>query len=107
MRHRRVPREVGGAVQRLLADVEPVSLLAAVQRAWPEAVGAAIAAQATPTAAASGVVTVTCASAVWAQELELRQGEVLAALNSMLRPPGVSGLRPRAAPSGRWARSRG
>jgi predicted nucleic acid-binding Zn ribbon protein len=59
-------------------------LLAEVQRAWPAAVGEAIAAQASPTAERGGVVTVSCAASVWAQELDLMGPQIVARLNRAL-----------------------
>ena len=42
-----------------------------MQTAWAEAVGEAVAAEATPVSERDGVVTVACRSATWAQELDL------------------------------------
>jgi predicted nucleic acid-binding Zn ribbon protein len=71
MRRRRAPRPIGEAVSAAIEGAEPATLLAAVQRAWPEAVGEAIAREASPVAERDGVVTVACRSATWAQELDL------------------------------------
>ena len=71
MRSRRAPRPISEAVSRAVEGAEPATLLAAVQRAWPDAVGEAIAREATPVAERDGVVTVACQSATWAQELDL------------------------------------
>jgi len=81
-RARRAPRPISEAVSAALEGAEPATLLAAVQRAWPAAVGEAIAREATPVAERDGVVTVACRSATWAQELDLlgaRIGQQLAA----------------------------
>lgn len=107
MKHRRAPRRLGGgegAVGRLVGELQPVSLLAEVQRVWPEAVGLALASRATPTAAAGGVVSVTCENAVWAQELSLMSGELVAALEARLGAGVVRELRCTAAPGRAWVR---
>ena len=57
--------------RRSRSEVAPQTLLAAVQEAWPEAAGAAAAAQGDPVAERDGVVTIACRSATWAQELDL------------------------------------
>jgi predicted nucleic acid-binding Zn ribbon protein len=73
---RRTPRPVSRALAAALEGAEPATLLAAVQRAWPVAVGEAIAREATPVAEREGVVTVACRSATWAQELDLLGGRI-------------------------------
>ena len=73
---------------------EPATLLAAVQRAWPGAVGEAIAREASPVAERSGVVTVACRSSTWAEELDLLRDQILARLRAELDDPeGLAGLR--------------
>jgi len=107
MKHRFAPRRVGGtsgAVARLVGGLQPASLLAEVQRVWPTAVGPALAAQATPTAARDGVVSVTCASAVWAHELTLMSGELIGRLDVHLGSGTVRELRCSAAPGRSWVR---
>ena len=78
MTRRRTPRPIGVAVEAALERAEPATLLAAVQSAWPTAVGDAIAREATPVTEREGVVTVACRSATWAQELDLLGGQILA-----------------------------
>jgi predicted nucleic acid-binding Zn ribbon protein len=68
---------VADAVQSAVRQAEPATLLAAVQRAWDGAVGAAIAREATPVAERDGVVTVACRSSAWAQELDLLSDQIL------------------------------
>jgi predicted nucleic acid-binding Zn ribbon protein len=85
-RRRRNPRPLGDALRGALESVEPATPLAAVQRAWAEAVGERIAAAAAPVAERDGTVTVVCESATWAQELDLLEGEVAAKLRSKLPP---------------------
>jgi predicted nucleic acid-binding Zn ribbon protein len=58
--------------------------LADVQRAWPATVGDSIAGQAEPTAERGGVITVSCAASVWAQELDLMGPQIVARLNQAL-----------------------
>jgi predicted nucleic acid-binding Zn ribbon protein len=89
------------ALDRLTTAIAPATLLAEVQRRWPAAAGAAIAAETVPVAERDGVVTVACGSAVWAQELDLLSEEVVAALNAALGRPAVRGLRPQARPGPR------
>lgn len=84
MRRRRTPRPASAALEALTREVAPASLLADVQRAWPVAAGPALAGRATPTAARDGVVTLTCESAVWAQELTLMGPDLVARLNAVL-----------------------
>jgi len=93
---RRAPRPLGLALDRLTARMAPATLLAEVQRAWPAAAGQAFAAQAEPVAERDGVVTVACASAVWAQELDLMSERVVERLNTSLGREAVKGLRPQA-----------
>jgi predicted nucleic acid-binding Zn ribbon protein len=108
---RRVPRPIGGAVGALADRLAPATVLAEVQRVWAQAVGPTIAAQAEPTAEREGVLTVSCAAAVWAQELDLMGPEIVARINAALcsaadtgaRGP-VRSLRCQAAPSRAWAR---
>jgi len=90
---RRAPRPVAGALDRLLAALEPATLLAEVQRAWPQAAGAVFAGAARPVAEKDGTIRVDCVSAVYAQELALMADRVVAALNDHLGRPAVRGLR--------------
>jgi predicted nucleic acid-binding Zn ribbon protein len=90
---RREPRAVGLAVAALAERLAPQTLLADVQRAWPEAVGPVVAAQAEPSGECDGVLAVTCSSAVWAQELDLMAPEVVERLNGLLAGGTVRALR--------------
>jgi predicted nucleic acid-binding Zn ribbon protein len=98
---RRAPRPLATALDRLTAELAPATLLAEVQRAWPAAAGEAFAAQSTPTGERDGVITVACASAVWAQELDLLSERVVERLNEGLGRQAVRGLRPQARPGPR------
>lgn len=82
------PSRVGAALHEVLADSSPGTPLAAVQAAWPEAAGEAVAAQAQPVAERSGTVTVACRSATWAQELDLMQEGIRERLNAALEEAG-------------------
>jgi predicted nucleic acid-binding Zn ribbon protein len=105
LRNRRVPRRAGGAVAALAHELAPATGLAALQRVWPVATGDVIAAQAHPSAERAGIVTVTCSSSVWAQELTLMGPELTARLNEALGSDFVRELRFRAAPAGAWAKA--
>jgi predicted nucleic acid-binding Zn ribbon protein len=76
----------------------PATLLAEIQMVWAEAAGEAFAAAAEPASERDGVLTVSCASSVWAQELDLMSERVVAALNQRLGRPAVSRLRAVARP---------
>jgi predicted nucleic acid-binding Zn ribbon protein len=81
---RRAPRPLGTAVEALAHRLRPATPLGAVQGAWTAAVGPAIAGQARPVGERDGTVTVLCASAVWAQEVELLGPTLVTALNREL-----------------------
>lgn len=83
---RGAPRPLSDALATALERVAPATLLAAVQSAWAEAVGPAIAAQASPIAERDGVVTVACSAATWAQELDLLGEEIVTRLRAQLPP---------------------
>jgi predicted nucleic acid-binding Zn ribbon protein len=81
---RPAPRRLSAALEGLAVTVSPGSALARTQVVWDAAIGATIAAAATPTAERDGVLTVTCSAAVWAQELELMAPALLERLNEAL-----------------------
>ncbi len=81
---RRAPRPIGAALQTVMSGAEPATLLAAVQSAWPGAVGEAVAREATPVSERDGTVTVACRSATWAQELDLLRGQIEAQVRQNL-----------------------
>jgi predicted nucleic acid-binding Zn ribbon protein len=83
----RRPHALGEAVGRIRAATAPPTPLAAVEIAWPAAVGPAAAAEATPVSERDGVVTVACRSATWAQELDLLSPQILERLNAGLDRP--------------------
>jgi predicted nucleic acid-binding Zn ribbon protein len=73
--------------------VAPKTSLAATQAAWQGAVGEQLAAVAVPVSERDGTLTVECADAVWAQELDLMQGTLLERLRSEVGEQAPEGLR--------------
>jgi predicted nucleic acid-binding Zn ribbon protein len=104
---RKAPRPASTAMDALTARLMPATVLGDVQRVWGDAVGPAIAAEATPTAERAGTLVVTCSSSVWAQELTLMGPDLVASLNAAIGRPAVQALRCQAATSRRWARDGG
>ena len=100
---RRDPRPLSHAIAALADRLAPQTTLAEVQRVWPTAVGEAIAAQAEPTGEREGVLTVTCSSAVWAQELDLMGPELVGRINVALGADAVRALRCSSAPARGWS----
>ena len=103
---RRQPRPAGDAVRALADRIAPASTLASVQRVWDGVVGEALAAVATPTAEARGSLTVTCSSAVWAQELDLMATTLVERLNAALGADLIRSLRCQSVPAKSWSRAR-
>jgi predicted nucleic acid-binding Zn ribbon protein len=99
---RREPRALSHAITALADRLAPQTTLAEVQRVWPEAVGEVVAAQAEPTRERDGVLTVTCASSVWAQELDLMGPQLVERINAALGAEAVRSLRCSAAPARGW-----
>jgi predicted nucleic acid-binding Zn ribbon protein len=100
---RREPRALSHAIAELADRLAPQTTLAEVQRVWPAAVGEVIAAQAEPTSERDGVLTVTCASAVWANELDLMGPELTGRINAALGADTVRSLRCSSAPAKGWS----
>ena len=96
MRNRRTPVPLAGAIEALTRRLEPDTPLASIQRAWPAVVGDVIAAECEPVSERGGAVTVSCRSAVWAQELTFMAPDLVARLNEALGSSRVSELRCRA-----------
>jgi len=90
---RTAPRPLSGALEDMLAALAPATVLARVQGVWEAVAGDVLAAAARPTAERSGVLTVSCTAAVWAQELDLMAGELIARLNTELGEDAISELR--------------
>ena len=83
----RQPRRIGDALARVQRMAAPQTPLAAIQLAWPDAVGERIAGVTEPIAERDGRVTVACSSAVWAQELDLMQEDILHRLGEAMDTP--------------------
>ena len=81
---RRSPRPLASALEGLVEEATPATLLARVQACWGEAVGPAIAAEAKPVAEREGTLTVDCRSATWASEIELLAPDILEKLSGAL-----------------------
>jgi predicted nucleic acid-binding Zn ribbon protein len=90
---RAAPRPLALALEDLRDRLAPATPLAAVQRAWADAAGPAVAREARPVSERGGVVTVACRSAVWAQELDLLAPTILEGLNARLDGVEVRSLR--------------
>jgi predicted nucleic acid-binding Zn ribbon protein len=90
---RRSPRPLSAAMDQIRDELAPHTLLADAQRAWPQAVGAAIANEARPTGERGGTLTISCSASVWAQELDLMGPTIVKRLNSLLREGQIAGLR--------------
>ncbi len=80
-------------MEKMRDELAPQTLLADVQRAWPEVVGEAIAAEAQPTAERAGVVTISCSASVWAHELDLMGPAIVERLNTALGTDSLARLR--------------
>lgn len=93
MSHRRAPRPAADAFQAALQQAAPKTPLAAVQTAWSAAVGEQLAAVAAPVSERAGTLTVECADAVWAQELDLMQGALLDRLKEEMGDQAPEALR--------------
>jgi predicted nucleic acid-binding Zn ribbon protein len=93
MSRRRAPRPAAGAFQAALQRVAPKTPLAAVQAGWSAALGERLAAVATPVSEREGVLTVECADAVWAQELDLMQEALLQRLREEVGEQAPRALR--------------
>ena len=87
------PRRLGSALERVVAEQAPATLLAEVQTAWPEVCGAAIAARAEPVAEREGRVTIACENGAWAQELEMMGDLLRERIDGAIGPDRVRGLR--------------
>lgn len=87
------PRRIALAVEELISQAEPQTVLARVQTHWAPACGSEVAERARPVAEREGTVTVACASATWAQELDLMQMELLRRVNERLESPAISAFR--------------
>jgi predicted nucleic acid-binding Zn ribbon protein len=87
------PRLLSTALEDLTATLAPTTTLARVQAVWEGAAGPAIAAAARPTGERDGVLTITCAAATWAQELNLMASQLIPRLNAALEREAIQELR--------------
>ncbi len=90
---RSAPRPVASAVEALTRRLAPATLLADVQRVWPQAAGEAIAGAAQPVSERAGTVTLLCSSAVWMAEIDLMGPVLVDALNEALAGDRVKAVR--------------
>jgi len=93
MSRRRSPRPAADAFHAALQRAAPKTPLAAVQAAWAAAVGEQLSAVAVPVSERAGTLTVECADAVWAQELDLMQDSLLERLRSQVGDRAPQALR--------------
>ncbi len=93
MTRRRAPRPAASAFRSARERAAPKTRLAAVQGVWAEVVGEGLAGQARPVSERGGTVTVECADAVWAQELDLMQERLLSGLREQLGELAPESLR--------------
>jgi predicted nucleic acid-binding Zn ribbon protein len=89
----REPRQIAEALARVTAKAAPATTIARLQGCWETVAGPVIAAEAEPVSERSGVVTVACRSAVWANELELLAPGLVKGLNEALGTEVVGTLR--------------
>lgn len=93
MTRRRAPRPASNALRAALDQAAPKTPLAALQAAWAETVGEQIAAVASPISERQGEALVACSDSVWAQELDLMQGQLLERLRERLGERAPTSLR--------------
>lgn len=93
---RPAPRPLSLALDGLTSALAPATTLARAQQVWEEAIGSTIAAAGIPTQEHNGVLTIVCADAVWAAELELMGPELVKSLNKALGGEPIHRLRCRA-----------
>jgi predicted nucleic acid-binding Zn ribbon protein len=93
MSRRRAPRPAASAFKTALQRIAPQTPLAAIQAAWASAVGEQLAAVATPVSDKDGVLTIECADAVWAQELDLMQATLIQRLQEEVGERAPEALR--------------
>lgn len=93
MTRRRAPRQASEAFRVARERAAPRTGLAAAQAVWRDAVGEQLAAVAAPVSERAGTLTIECADGVWAQELDLMQGQLLERLRAELGERGPRALR--------------
>ena len=90
---RYAPRPLSFALEGLTETLVPTTTLGRVQRVWEQVVGPVIATAGLPTAERDGILTVTCADAVWSSELDLMGSELVVRLNETLGAQLITRLR--------------
>lgn len=93
MSRRRVPRPATEAFRTALRQAAPKTGLAAVQGVWADVVGERVATAARPVSERDGAVTIACSDSIWAEELDLMQGQLLEALQERLGKDAPRSLR--------------
>jgi predicted nucleic acid-binding Zn ribbon protein len=91
--HRPAPRRLTLPLERLTSEMAPATTLARVQAIWEQATGPQISAAARPTKEHEGVLTVSCSSAVWAQEIDLMSSTLIEQVNRALHSDLIQQLR--------------
>jgi predicted nucleic acid-binding Zn ribbon protein len=92
-RFNRSPRPLSATLEALAHRLAPETVLAEAQAAWSDTVGEAIAERSRPVAERAGVLTISCESSVWAQELDLMGDAILERLNERLEGGRIGRLR--------------
>lgn len=85
-RGRREPRRVASLVDAVLSDLglDETAAVLRIEERWEAAVGSEVARHCRPTALRGAVLEATVDTSVWCQELQVRRGEILAALRREL-----------------------
>lgn len=95
---RRSPRPLSLALDVARAEWAPATLLGEIQGVWCDVVGVVIAAEAAPVSERVGVLTVSCSSSVWAQELDLMGPVILERLGQSIGGGRITRIRCSALP---------
>lgn len=90
------PRRLGELLGDFQEDIKPPTALAAIEMVWRGVVGDQIAEVTELVAEREGVLTVSCSSAVWAQELEMMGPRILSRLSTEIGDLAPQELRFRA-----------
>lgn len=90
---RRDPFPLADAIDDLVRGAQPNTPLAAVQRAWTDAVGETIAGWAVPAGERDGVLTVHCTDSVTAHQLNSMQLEIVEKLRKSAPKVRISEIR--------------
>lgn len=93
-RRRGRPQRIGGVIGKVLGEIglEGAERAFRVAERWEAAVGAEVAQHARPVQMRQGVLEVEVESSVWAQQLQMRRPELLAALERELGEAAPTGL---------------